>query len=204
MSILVHMFNFTTGELIFGGAGTGLISMMLMVVLTVFIAGLMVGRSPEYLGKKIEAKEIKLVMLSHLATSAPVLVFTAASLLVHFHAGGYWNPPGPVTANLANHGPRGLSELLYASASATANNGSALSGLNANTPWFNLVLGLAMLIGRFMVIVPALALAGSVVRKKRMAITSGTLPTYGLLFAGLLSSAIIIVKSLTFFSAFSM
>jgi K+-transporting ATPase ATPase A chain len=204
MSILAHMFNFTTGELIFGGAGTGLISMMLMVVLTVFIAGLMVGRSPEYLGKKIEAKEIKLVMLSHLATSAPVLIFTAASLLVHFHAGGYWNPPGPVTANLANLGPRGLSELLYASASATANNGSALSGFNANTPWFNLVLGLAMLIGRFMVIVPALALAGSVVRKKRMTITSGTLPTYGLLFAGLLSGAIVLVTALTFFPAFSL
>jgi len=201
---LVQMFNLTTGELIFGGAGTGLVSMILMVVLTVFIAGLMVGRSPEYLGKKIEAKEIKMVMISHIGTATPVLILTGASLLMNFHPGGYWNPPGAITANLANHGPHGFSELLYATASATANNGSAFAGINANTPWFNFTLGLAMLIGRFMVIVPALALAGSLVHKKRMAVTSGTLPTHGLLFGGLLSVAIVLVTALTFFPAFSL
>jgi K+-transporting ATPase ATPase A chain len=172
-----------------GGAGTGLISMVLMVVLTVFISSLTVGRTPEYLGKKIGAKEIKMVMLSHIATSAPVVVLTGVSLLMRFHPGGYWNPPGTVVANLANHGPHGLSELLYATASATANNGSAFSGLNAN-----LALGLAILVGRFMVIIPALALAGSLVHKKHMTITGGTLPTHGVLFGSLLSGAIVLER----------
>jgi K+-transporting ATPase ATPase A chain len=192
-----------TGEVVFGGTGMGLISMILMVVLTVFIAGLMVGRTPEYLGKKIEAKEMKMVMLSYVATSVPVLVLTAATLLIHFHHGGYWNPPGLAEANLANHGPRGLTEILYANASAIHTNGSAFAGLNANTPWFNLTLGLEMLIGRFMVIVPALAIAGSVVRKQRMAVTTGTLPTRGPLFVTLLLGAIVLVTVLTFLPALS-
>ena len=204
ISGMVQMFNLMTGEVIFGGAGTGLISMIFVIILTVFIAGLMVGRTPEYLGKKIESKEIKLVMLSHLATSAPALVVAGASLLIRFHVGGYWNPPGPVTANLANHGPHGLSEILYASASAVATNGSAFAGLNVNTPWFNFALGVAMLLGRFMVIVPALAIAGSLVRKQRLAVTSGTLPTHGPLFGALLLGAIVLGTVLTFLPALSL
>jgi K+-transporting ATPase ATPase A chain len=204
LSGLVLMVNLATGEVIFGGAGTGLVSMLLMVLLTVFIAGLMVGRTPEYLGKRIEAKEMKMVMISYVATAAPVLVVTAATLVIHFHPGGYWNPPGPVTANMANHGPHGLSEILYASASSVATNGSAFAGLNANTPWFNLTLGLGMLIGRFFVLIPALAIAGSLARKQRLTVTAGTLPTHGALFSALLIGAIVLVTALTFFPAFAL
>jgi len=201
---LVQLFNMLTGEVIFGGTGVGLICMILMVALTVFIAGLMVGRTPEYLGKKIEAKEIKMVMLSLIATSVPILVLTGVALLMPFHAGGYWNPPGSVLANLANRGPHGFSEILYTNASAIHTNGSAFAGLNANTPWFNLTLGLEMLIGRFMVIIPALAIAGSLARKQRVAVTSGTLPTHGLLFVALLIGATVLVTALTFFPALSL
>jgi K+-transporting ATPase ATPase A chain len=201
---LVQMFNMVTGEVIFGGTGTGLISMIMMVVLTVFIAGLMVGRTPEYLGKKIEAKEMKMVMLSYVATSVPILVLTGAAFLIHFQPGGYWNPPGPATANMANHGPHGLTEILYANASATHTNGSAFAGLNANTPWFNLTLGLEMLLGRFLVIIPALAIAGSVAHKQRIPATSGTLSTQGPLFVALLIGAIVLVTALTFFPALSL
>jgi len=204
ISGLVQLFNLTSGELIFGGAGTGLVSMILMVALTVFIAGLMVGRTPEYLGKKIEAKEMKMVMLSYVATSVPILVFTAASVLVHFHPGSYWNPPGAATANIANGGPHGFTEILYANASAVATNGAAFAGLNANTPWFNLVLGLEMLMGRFLVIIPALAIAGSLARKQRMVATSGTLPTHGPLFFALLIGAIVLVTALTFLPALAL
>jgi K+-transporting ATPase ATPase A chain len=164
----------------------------------------MVGRTPEYLGKKIEAKEMKMVMLSYIATSVPILVLTAATLLIGFHPGGYWNPPGRATANLANHGPHGLTEILYANASAVATNGSSFAGLNANTPWFNLTLGLEMLIGRFLLIIPALAIAGSLARKQRMAVTSGTLPTQGPLFFVLLLGAVVLVTALTFFPALSL
>lgn len=201
---LVQMFNLTTGEVIFGGAGTGLVSMILMVLLTVFIAGLMVGQTPAYLTKRIEAKEMKMVMLSYVATAIPILLLASASLLIHFHPGGYWNPPGAATANLANHGPHGLTEILYANASAVATNGSAFAGLNANTPWFNLTTGLEMLIGRFLVLIPALAIAGSLARKKGMAITSGTLPTHGPFFVALLLGTIVLVTALTFFPALSL
>jgi K+-transporting ATPase ATPase A chain len=201
---LVQMFNMKSGEVIFGGTGSGLVSMLLVVLITVFIAGLMVGRTPEYLGKKIEGKEMKMVMLSAVGTAAAMLVFSAASLGVRFSPNGYWNPPGTPLANLTNPGPHGLSEILYANASAVATNGSALAGLNANTPWFNLTLGLQMLIGRFILIIPALAIAGSLSRKRRIAHTSGTMPTDGPLFLVLLLGTIFLVTALTFLPAFSL
>jgi potassium-transporting ATPase potassium-binding subunit len=175
-----------------------------MVVLAVFLAGLMVGRTPEYLGKRIEAKEVKMVMLSLVATASIVLLFSALSFAVRFAPSGYWNPPGSPTANLTNQGPHGLSEILYANASAAATNGSAFAGLNANTPWFNLTLGVEMLIGRFLVILPALAIAGSLSRKPRVLVTSGTLPTHGPLFVALLLGTIILVTALTFFPVLSL
>ncbi len=201
---LVQLFNLTTGEVIFGGVGTGLVSMLFMVVVTVFIAGLLVGRTPEYLGKKVEAKEMKMVMLSLVATSGVVLVLAGAAFLMRFDRGSYWNPTPALTENLTNHGAHGLSELLYANASAAATNGSAFGGLNANTPWFNLTLGLAMLVGRFLVIVPALAIAGCLTRKKRLAVTGGTMPTYGWLFGGLLVGTIVLVTALTFLPALAL
>jgi potassium-transporting ATPase potassium-binding subunit len=204
LSGLVQMFNLTTGEVIFGGAGIGVVSMILTVMLTVFLAGLMVGRTPQYLGKKLEATEMKLVMISYLATSAHVILLAGAALLVVFQPSGYWNPPGPAVANLANHGPHGLTAILYANASAMATNGSAFAGLNANTPWFNLTLGLEMLIGRFVLIVAVLAIAGNLVRKPSLAVTSGTLPTHGPLFLATLLGAIVLLTALTFFPALSL
>jgi K+-transporting ATPase ATPase A chain len=204
ISGLVQLFNLTSGEVIFGGVGTGLVSMLFMVVVTVFIAGLLVGRSPEYLGKKIEAKEMKMVMLSFVGTGAAILLFAGATFLLAFPHAGYWNPSGSLLENLTNRGAHGLSEVLYANASAVATNGSAFAGLNANSPWFNLTLGLEMLIGRFLVIVPALAIAGSLAPKKRLAVTGGTMPTHGPLFASLLLGSIVLVTSLTFFPALSL
>lgn len=201
---LIQLLNLKTGEVIFGGAGTGLVSMLLMVLVTVFIAGLMVGRTPEYLGKKIEGKEMKMVMLSWVAAGAAILLFSSATLVVRFPPAGYWNPPGSPLENLTNHGPHGLNEVLYANASAVATNGSTFAGLNADTPWFNLGLGLEMLIGRFLVIIPALAIAGSLARKKRLATTSGTLPTRGPLFVMLLLGSILLITALTFFPALSL
>jgi len=201
---LIQMLNLKTGEVIFGGAGSGILSMILMVLVAVFIAGLMVGRSPEYLGKRIEAKDVQMVMLALVVASAANLLVSCATFLVHFRTGGYWNPPGAPVANLGNAGPHGLSEILYANASAVGTNGSAFNGLNANTPWFNLTLGLEMLIGRFLVIVPALALAGSLARKKRVPVTIGTMPTHGALFVVLLVGTILIVTALTFFPALSL
>jgi len=201
---LVQIFNLTSGEVIFGGVGTGLVSMIFMVIVTVFIAGLLGGRSPEYLGKKIETKEMKMVMLSFVATGAAILLFSGAAFAVTFPKASYWNPSSVLTENLTNRGAHGLSEVLYANASAVATNGSAFAGLNANSPWFNLTLGLEMLIGRFLVIVPALAIAGSLVGKKRLAVTGGTMPTYGPLFAALLLGAIVLVTALTFFPALSL
>ncbi len=176
---LVPLFNMHDGEVIFGGAGAGLYGMLLFAILAVFIAGLMVGRTPEYLGKKIEAKEVKMAMLALIAMAASILVFTRRRFRDHFSRGGYWNWPGPAVANLNNGGPHGLSEILYAYSSATANNGSAFAGINANTPWYNLTIGLAMLIGRFLIIIPMLAAAGSLAAKKMIPATSGTLPTHG-------------------------
>ena len=204
LSGLVQLFNLKTGEVIFGGAGSGLISMMLTCLITIFIAGLMVGRTPEYLGKKIEAKEMKLVMISLVATGAAILIFSGATVLARFPVSSYWNPPGAPLANLANRGPHGLSEILYANASAVGTNGSAFAGLNANTPWFNVTLGLEMLIGRFLVLLPALGIAGSLVRKRLVPVSRGTVSAHGFLFGALLVGTIVIVTALTFFPTLSL
>jgi potassium-transporting ATPase potassium-binding subunit len=201
---LVPLFNIMTGEVIFGGVGAGLYGILLFAIVAVFIAGLMVGRTPEYIGKKIEQKEVKMAMLAVIATAASILVFTSISSVIHFDKNGYWNPPGPAAANVANTGPHGLAEILYTYTSGTGNNGSAFGGLNPNTPWYNLTIGLAMLIGRFLFLLPLLAAAGSLAAKKKVATTSGTFPTHGALFVGLLVGTIVIVGALTFFPALSL
>jgi potassium-transporting ATPase potassium-binding subunit len=201
---LVPLFNIQTDEVIFGGVGAGFYSMLIYVVVAVFIGGLMVGRTPEYVGKKIEQKEVKMAIIAILATSMCILVFTAASSVVTFAKDSYWNPPGPATANINNGGPHGFSEMLYAYTSAAGNNGSAFAGINANTPWYNLTLGIDMLIARFLFIIPALAIAGSLAAKKLIPVTSGTLPTHGTLFVILLIGTIIIVGALTYFPALSL
>src|SRR5215468_1281351 len=175
---LIPLFNIQTDEVIFGGVGAGLYSMLIYVVVAVFIGGLMVGRTPEYVGKKIEQKEVKMAIIAVLATSLVILGFTALSSMAQFAKNGYWNPPGPATANLSNGGAHGFSEMLYAFTSGAGNNGSAFGGLNANTPWYNLTLGIDMLIARFLFIIPALAIAGSLAAKKLIPVTSGTLPTH--------------------------
>ncbi len=189
----VAMLNIMLGEVIFGGVGAGLYGMLMFVILTVFIAGLMVGRTPEYLGKKIEAAEIKLALIAVLAPSAVILLMSAGASI---------SPVG--LSSLANVGPHGLSEMLYAFASAAGNNGSAFAGLNANTDFYNILLGLAMLIGRFAVIVPALAIGGSLVGKKITPPSAGTFPTDSPLFVGLLIGIVVIVGALTFFPALSL
>ena len=190
---LVPLANIQLGELVFGGVGAGLYAMLIYVILSVFIAGLMVGRTPEYLGKKIESREIKLSMLY-------VLIFP---LLILYYAG--WSLVAPYgVSSLNNAGPHGLSEILYAYSSAAGNNGSAFAGLNANTPWFNVSLGLTMLAGRFLMIVPAMAVAGSLVGKKAVPESLGTFPTNGSLFVVLLVGVIIIVGALTFFPALAL
>ncbi|HUX67893.1 MAG TPA: potassium-transporting ATPase subunit KdpA [Terriglobales bacterium] len=201
---LVPLFNMEMGEVVFGGVGAGLKGMLLFAILAVFIAGLMVGRTPEYLGKKIERREVQLAMLALIATAASMLLLTALAAVVRFPVGSYWNPPGAATANLANAGPHGFSELLYTFSSASENNGSAFAGLNANTPFFNLTTALAMLVGRFVFLIPMLGVAGSLAAKKRLATTSGTLPTHGPLFVGLLIGTIILVGALTFFPALAL
>jgi len=201
---LVPLFNIMTGEVIFGGVGAGLYGILLYCIIAVFIAGLMVGRTPEYLGKKIEQKEVKMAMLAIIATAFSILVFSGISSVIPFAKNGYWNPPGPAIANLTNTGPHGLSEILYAYTSATGNNGSAFGGLSPNTPWYNLTIGLAMLIGRFLFLIPLLAAAGSLAVKKKVPTTSGTFPTHGPLFVGLLVGTVLIVGALTFFPALSL
>ena len=151
---LVPMFNMQTDEVIFGGVGAGLYGMLLYAIVGVFIAGLMVGRTPEYIGKKIQQKEVKMALFAILATAFLILVFSGISIVAPFAKGGYWNPPGPAIANLNNAGPHGLSEMLYAYTSASENNGSAFAGITVNTPWYDLTLGLAMLFGRFLFIIP--------------------------------------------------
>jgi len=201
---LVPMFNIMTGEVIFGGAGAGLYGILLYCILAVFIAGLMVGRTPEYLGKKIEQKEVKMAMLAVIATAASILVFSALSSVITFPAKGYWNPPGAAIANLNNNGPHGFSEILYAYVSGTGNNGSAFGGITVNTPWYDLTIGLAMWIGRFLFLIPLLAAAGSLAAKKKIPATAGTFPTHGPLFVGLLVGTVLIVGALTFFPALSL
>ena len=212
---LVPLFNIETGEVIFGGVGAGLYGILLYAIVAVFLAGLMVGRTPEYVGKKIEAKEVKMAMLAMLASAFCMLVFSAISSVATFPsptkdakgqqvAHSYWNPPGAAVANTNNSGPHGFSEILYAYSSSTGNNGSAFAGLNANTPWYNLTTGLAMLMGRFLFIIPLLAAAGSLSVKKKVATSAGTLPTHGLLFVGFLVATILLVGALTFFPALSL
>jgi potassium-transporting ATPase potassium-binding subunit len=201
---LVPLFNIQLGEVVFGGVGAGIKGMLLFAILAVFIAGLMVGRTPEYIGKKIEQREVKMAMLALILMAANVLVFSGVSSVAKFSKNGYWNPPGPATANLTNGGPHGLSEILYAYTSTNGNNGSAFGGLSGNTPWYNLSLGLATLIGRFLFIIPMLAVAGSLAAKKKIPTTSGTLPTHGPLFVGLLIGTVIIVGALTYFPALSL
>ena len=190
---LVPLVNIQLGEVIFGGVGAGLYGMLIFVVLSVFIAGLMVGRTPEYLGKKIESPEMKLAMLYVLIFPLIILGFTAWASVTR------WG-----TSSLSNAGPHGLSEMLYAFTSATGNNGSAFGGLNANTTSWNTVLALAMLGGRFLMIIPALAIAGSMVGKKVVLAGPGTFPTNGPLFTFLLVSVVLIVGALTFFPALSL
>jgi K+-transporting ATPase ATPase A chain len=190
---LVPLFNIQLGEVIFGGVGAGLYGMLVFVVLAVFIAGLMVGRTPEYLGKKVEAREMKLVMLYILIFPAIILGLSAWSSVASYGV-----------SSLNNAGPHGLSEILYAYSSAGGNNGSAFAGLNANTPWWDTTMGLAMLMGRFLMIVPALAIAGSMVGKKVVPPGLGTFPTNGSLFAFLLVGVVVIVGALTFFPALAL
>lgn len=187
---LIPLINMELGEIIVGGVGAGFYGILLFVVLAVFVAGLMVGRTPEYLGKKIEAKEVKMAVLAILCLPAAMLIFTAIAVVL----------PSAV-ASVGNSGPHGFSEILYAYTSAAANNGSAFGGLTGNTPWYNITLGFAMLIGRFLIIIPALAIAGSLVTKKSVAASAGTFPTDGPLFVGLLAGVIMIVGGLTFFPA---
>lgn len=201
---LVPLVNIQLGEVVFGGVGAGLYGMLMFAILAVFIAGLMVGRTPEYLGKKIEQKEVKMVMLAVLILAASILLFAGASAVADFTRNGWANPPGPATANLNNGGPHGLSEMLYAYTSGTGNNGSAFAGINANTPWYNITIGLAMLIGRFLMIIPLLAVAGSLAGKKLVPASAGTLPTHGPLFVALLVGAVLIVGALTFFPALAL
>ncbi|RKH03322.1 potassium-transporting ATPase subunit A, partial [Corallococcus sp. CA053C] len=190
---LVPLVNMQLGEVIFGGVGAGLYGILVMAVLAVFIAGLMVGRTPEFLGKKIEAREMKLAMLYVLIFPLVILGLSAVGVVL---------PQG--TSSLNNAGPHGLSEILYAFTSGVANNGSAFAGLNANTPFWNVSLGMSMLAGRFLMMVPVLALAGSLVGKKVVAPGPGTFPTEGVLFTGLLVSVVLIVGALTFFPALSL
>ena len=187
---LIPLINMQLGEVIIGGVGAGLYGMLLFVILAIFIAGLMVGRTPEYLGKKIEAKEVKMTMLAVLSLPLSILVFTAIAIVL----------PGALSS-LANAGPHGYSEVLYAYTSGTANNGSAFAGLSADTPWYNVTIGLAMLMGRFLVIVPVLAIAGSLAVKKTVPASAGTFPTDGTLFVGLLVGVVLIVGGLTYFPA---
>jgi potassium-transporting ATPase potassium-binding subunit len=201
---LVPLFNMQTDGVIFGGVGSGLYGILLYAILGVFIAGLMVGRTPEYIGKKIQEKEVKMALFAILATSFLILVSSGISIVAPFGTGHYWNPQGPAIANLNNSGPHGLSEVLYAYTSATENNGSAFAGLAVNTPWYDLTLGLAMLFGRFLFMIPALAIAGSLASKNVIPTSAGTLPTHGALFVGLLVATVIVVGALTFFPALSL
>jgi K+-transporting ATPase ATPase A chain len=189
----VPLFNIQLGEIIFGGVGAGLYGMLVFVVLAVFIAGLMVGRTPEYLGKKIESYDVKMAMLALLILAIDILGFAAWAVV------SKWG-----LAGLNNNGPHGLSEILYAFSSTTGNNGSAFAGLNGNTPWYNTTLGIAMLIGRFLMIVPILALAGSLVRKKVTPASAGTFPVYGGTFFILLIGTVLLIGALNFLPALTL
>ncbi|WFR98569.1 potassium-transporting ATPase subunit KdpA [Rhizobium tumorigenes] len=190
---LIPLINMQLGEVIVGGVGAGFYGIVLFVIIAIFVAGLMVGRTPEYLGKKIEAKEMKMAILAILCLPTAMLIFTAIASVL----------PSAV-ASIGTAGPHGFSEILYAYTSTAANNGSAFGGLSGNTPWYNITLGISMLMGRFLVIIPALAIAGSLVTKKRVPSSAGTFPTDGPLFVGLLVGTIVIVGGLTFFPALAL
>lgn len=190
---MIPMINMQLGEIIVGGVGAGLYGMLVFVVVTIFVAGLMVGRTPEYLGKKIEAREVKMAMLAILCLPLMMLGGTAVATVL----------PSAV-ASIANPGPHGFSEILYAYSSAAANNGSAFGGLSGNTVFYNLTLAAAMLVGRFFVIIPAMAIAGSLAAKKTLPASAGTFPTHGALFVGLLVGVILIVGGLTFFPSLAL
>jgi len=190
---MVPLINIMLGEVVFGGVGAGLYGIFVFVVLAVFIAGLMVGRTPEYLGKKIESYDVKMAMLAVLILTFTILGFSAFSLV---------KPYG--TAGITNPGPHGLSQVLYAYVSSTGNNGSAFAGINANTMWYNTTTAAAQLLGRFFMIIPVLAIAGNLAKKKIVPESAGTFPVTGGLFAGLLVSTVLIVGALTFFPALSL
>ena len=189
----VPLFLIQLGEVLPGGVGSGLYGMLVLALLAVFIAGLMVGRTPEYLGKKVQAREVKLAMLAVLVLPATILGFTAASVVL----------PAAV-ASIPAAGPHGLTEMLFAFTSAAGNNGSAFGGLTADTPWLNTTLGIAMLLGRFAYVVPVMALAGSIAAKPKLAASTGTFPTHGPLFAGLLAGVILILGGLQFMPAIAL
>jgi K+-transporting ATPase ATPase A chain len=187
------LLNIRLGEVVFGGTGAGLYGMLVFAVLAVFLAGLMVGRTPEYLGKKIEGFDVKMAMLTVLVLPLSILGFTALASVL---------PAG--TATLNNPGAHGFSEILYAYTSQTGNNGSAFAGIGANTPFYNTTGGFAMLVGRFAMIVPIMALAGSLAAKKRVPPSLGTFPTTGGLWVGLLVGVVLIVGALTYFPALAL
>ena len=190
---MVPLINIMLGEVVFGGVGAGLYGIVVFVVLAVFIAGLMVGRTPEYLGKKIESYEVKMAMLAVLILTCTILIFSAV---------GVTRPYG--TGSISNPGPHGLSQILYAYTSSVGNNGSAFAGLNSNTPWYNISTAVSQLLGRFFMVIPVLAIAGSLAQKKSVPESAGTFPVTGGLFTGLLISTVLIVGALTFFPALSL
>jgi K+-transporting ATPase ATPase A chain len=190
---MIPMINMMVGEVIFGGVGAGLYGIVVFIILTVFIAGLMVGRTPEYLGKKIEAYDVKMAMLAVLIFTLLVLAFTAIGVVTPYGKAGITNP-----------GPHGLSQILYAYTSGAANNGSAFAGLSANTPWYNVSIGVDTLFGRFFMVLPVLAIAGSLAKKKIVPQSAGTFPVTTPLFTTLLISVVLIVSALTFFPALSL
>jgi potassium-transporting ATPase potassium-binding subunit len=190
---MIPLINIMLGEVVFGGVGSGLYGMLVFVILAVFIAGLMVGRTPEYLGKKIEAFDVKMAVLSILVSSVTILVFSAIAIVTK--AG---------SSSISNAGPHGLTQILYAYTSSTGNNGSAFAGLNANTLWYNITTGIAMFLGRFFTVIPVLAIAGSLAAKKHVPQSLGTFPVTGPLFTVLLICVIVIVGALTFFPALSL
>jgi K+-transporting ATPase ATPase A chain len=190
---LVPLINIQLGEVVFGGVGSGLYGMLIFVVLTVFLAGLMVGRTPEYLGKKIEAYDVKAAVIAILVLTFSILGFSAWAAVTD------WGRSAQ-----ANGGPHGLSEIIYAFSSGVGNNGSAFAGLSANTAWYNTTLGIAMLLGRFLFIIPVLALAGNLVKKKVAPPSSGTFPVWGVTFILLLTGVVLIVGALTFLPALSL
>jgi K+-transporting ATPase ATPase A chain len=190
---LIPMLNIELGEVVFGGVGSGLYGMLIFAITAVFIAGLMVGRTPEYLGKKIEAFEVKMAALGILIPVLAILIGTAIALMLP-----------TARSSIANPGAHGFSEILYAFSSAVGNNGSAFAGLSADTPFYNTSLGIAMLIGRYWILIPALAIGGSLARKKAVPVSAGTVPTHGPLFVGLLVSVILIVGALSFIPALAL